>query len=160
MSLSNLSMCDGKAESRRNLASHHVLQFPTSEWLSSEGWAGRRLNRSVYFRLTSNPSIPMAHLTFSGSCVQFRHTEKCNYSTNCISGRLPWSAEAPSVSFSQCQSYDGDLVGAYVGWITAKKPPNYIPVTPGNSKKYPVRGCDHGWIYNHTFHTLTTEVIN
>jgi hypothetical protein len=50
-------------------------------------------------------------------------------------------------------------VGAYVGWVAAKKPPNHIPVTPGNSKKYPVRGCDHGWIYNHTFHTLTTEVI-
>lgn len=74
-----------------------------------------------------------------------------------MSGHLPWFAEASVVSFSQCQQYDGDLAGAYVGWVAAKKPPNYVPVTPGN-KKYPVRECDKGWIYNHTFHTLTSEV--
>ncbi|XP_021926516.1 solute carrier family 22 member 1-like isoform X2 [Zootermopsis nevadensis] len=71
-------------------------------------------------------------------------------------GHLPWTADASLLSFSQCQRYDGDLVGAYVSWVAAKKPASYIPVTPEN-EKYPVRGCDQGWIFNHTFHTLTSE---
>jgi len=63
------------------------------------------------------------------------------------------------MSFSQCQRYDGDLAGAYVGWVAAKRPQNYVPVTPGSRKPYGVRECDQGWIYNLTFCTLTTEVI-
>jgi hypothetical protein len=63
------------------------------------------------------------------------------------------------ISFSQCQLYDGDLAGAYVGWVAAKKPQKYVPVTPGSRKPYGVRECDQGWIYNLTFRTLSTEVI-
>ncbi|KAJ4429790.1 hypothetical protein ANN_21994, partial [Periplaneta americana] len=69
---------------------------------------------------------------------------------------LPWG-EVESASYSQCQRFGGDLVGAYIGWVAAKRPHSHTPVTPGSGRPYPVRGCDQGWAYNHTFHTLTTE---
>nr|CAD7455750.1 unnamed protein product [Timema tahoe] len=71
-----------------------------------------------------------------------------------------WVPQNVSVTYSQCERYDGDLVAAYISWTAAKRPP-FIKDIQGVSapRNLSVRTCDQGWVYNYTnfYITLTTQ---
>nr|CAD7429888.1 unnamed protein product [Timema monikensis] len=71
-----------------------------------------------------------------------------------------WVPQNISVTYSQCERYDGDLVAAYISWTAAKRP-LFIKDIQGVSapRNLSVRTCDQGWVYNYTnfYTTLTTQ---